>query len=107
MGARFALLCLEMRHVYLLVCLAAPPKFIVVFGFVGAIALDALETLDSARKSHITPPPVVFILGYAQIHVSTSNYGNILANIEALIDKTLSFASTLKVLYIYPNDRHV
>jgi len=84
--AWFAFLRLEARRVHFLVSLATPPKFTVVFGFVGAITLDALGTLDSARKSRMTPLPAILTLGYAQVHVSTSNCGNILANVEATID---------------------
>jgi len=84
--AWFAFLCLEVRRVHLLVSLATPPEFIVVFGFVGAITLDTLGTLDSARKSHMTLLPAILTLGYAQVHVSTSNCGNILADVKAAID---------------------
>jgi len=84
--AWFAFLHLETRRVCLLIHLATPFKFMVVFRFVGAITLDALGTLDSARTSHMTPLPAILTLGYAQVHVSTSNCGNILANIKAAID---------------------
>jgi len=84
--AWFTFLHLETRRVCLLIRLATPPKFMPVFGFVGAITLDTLRTLDSARTSHMTPLPAILTLGYAQVHVSTSNCGNILADIEAAID---------------------
>ena len=84
--AWFAFLYLEMRRIHLLVCLATPPKFIVVFGFMGAITLDALETLNSARKCRMTPLPAILTSGYVWVHVSISNCSNILANIEAVID---------------------
>ena len=84
--AWFTFLHLEMRRVCLLISLATPSEFTVVFGFVGTITLDALGTLDSARKGHMTPLPAILTLGYAQVHVSTSNCGNILANIKAAID---------------------
>ena len=84
--AWFAFLSFKMRRVCLLVCLAIPPEFMVVFRFVEAITLDVLKTLDSARKSRMTPLPAILTLGYTQIHVSTSNCGNILADVEAAID---------------------
>jgi len=74
------------RRVYLLVSLTTPPEFMVVFGFVGAITLDALGTLDSARKSRMTSLPTILTLGYARVYVSTSNCGNILADVEVAID---------------------
>jgi len=58
----------------------------VVFRFVRAITLDTLRTLDSARKSHMTPLPAILTLGYAWVHVSTSDCSNILADIEVAID---------------------
>ena len=84
--AWFAFLSLKMRSVCLLVCLATPPEFMVVFRFVEAITLDALKILDSARKSRMTPLPVILTLGYTWVHVSISNCGNILADVEAAID---------------------
>ena len=63
--AWFAFLHLETRRVHLLVCLATPPKFTVVFRFVGAITLDVLGTLNSARKSCMTLLPAILTLGYA------------------------------------------
>jgi len=63
--AWFAFLCLEARRVHLLINLATPPKFTVVFGFVRAITLNTLGTLDSARKSHMTLLPAILTLGYA------------------------------------------
>ena len=84
--AWFVFLRLKMRRVHLLIHLTTPPEFMVVFRFVGAITLDILGTLDSARKSCMTPLPAILTLVYVRVHVSTSNYGNILANIEAAID---------------------
>ena len=84
--AWFVFLCLKMKRVHLLIHLTTPPEFTVVFRFVGTITLDTLGILDSARKSCMTPLPAILTLGYAWVHVSTSNYGNIFANIEAAID---------------------
>jgi len=84
--AWFAFLRLKVRRVRLLVSLATLPEFTVVFGFVGAITLNTLGILDSARKSCMTPLPAILTLGYAQVHVSTSNCGNILADVKAAID---------------------
>jgi len=84
--AWFAFLRLEVRRVCLLISLATPPKFTVVSRFVVAITLNALGILYSARKCHMTPLPAILTLGYAQVHVSISNCGNILADVEAAID---------------------
>jgi len=55
----------------------------------------------------MTPLPAVFILGNAWIHVSTPNSSNILANIEALVNESFSFAFALDVPNVYPDNRHV
>jgi len=82
----FVFLYLETRRVHLLIHLTTLSKFTVVFGFVGAITLDALGTLDSARKSRMTPLPAILTLGYVQVHISTSNCSNILADVKAAIN---------------------
>ena len=82
----FIFLCLKARRVCLLISLAIPSEFTVVFRFVGTITLNALGTLNSIRKSCMTLLPAILTLGYAQIYVSISNYSNILADIEATID---------------------
>jgi len=56
-------LSLETRGIHLLICFAASPKFLVVFGSVQSIALDALGALDSAREGSVSPLPAVFALG--------------------------------------------
>jgi len=63
--AWFIFLCLETRRVHLLIHLTTPPKFTVVFRFVETIILDALRTLNSTRKSCVTPLPAILTLGYA------------------------------------------
>ena len=105
--AWFTFLCLETWWVCLLIRFAAPPKFTVVLGFVWTIALDILGTLDSARKDCMSPPPAVFALEHAQVHVSPSESNDIPANVKALIDKALSFASALIVPNVDPDNRHV
>jgi len=52
------------RRVCFLINLATPSKFMVVFRFVEAITLNTLETLDSARKSYMTPLPAILTLEY-------------------------------------------
>jgi len=96
-----------MWRVCLLVHFAALPKFTVVLGFVWTVALDTLEALNSVRKGCVIPPPAVFALEHAQVHVSPSNSSYIPANIKASIDKTLSFASALIIPNVNPDNRHV
>jgi len=79
----------------------------VVFGFVRTIAFDIFGTLNSAQEHRVIPFSAIFALWYSRVHVSTSNDHDILFNIEASVDKALSPATTLNILNIYPNDRHV
>ena len=82
-------------------------KFMVIFQLVRTIALDALRSLNSARKHCMIPFPAVFTLRYTQIHISTLNSYNILANIEASVNESFSFATTLNIPNIYSDNGHV
>ena len=62
------------------------------------------KTLDSARKGCVSPPPAVFALGHAWIHVSPSDSSDIPANVKAPIDKALSFASALIIPNVNPDN---
>ena len=102
----FSFLCFELWRICFFVCFAAPSKFTVIFWLV-TIAFDALRSLDSARKHWMTPFPTVFTLKYTQIHISTLNSSNILANIEASVNKSFSFTTALNIPNIYPDNGHV
>ena len=78
-----------------------------IFGLVQAITFDAFGTLNSARKSGMSPFPTVFILWDTRVHISSFYSGDIPSYIEALIDQTLCFASALDIPNVNPNDRHV
>ena len=81
----FSLLCLKFRRVHLLICFAIPSKFAVILRFVRAIIFDALGSLNSARESCVAPLPAVLALGYAQVHISTSDGSDIPADVEASV----------------------
>ena len=70
-------------------------------------AFDILRSLDSAKKHRMIPFPTVFTLRYIQIHVSTLNSSNVLANIEALVNESFSFATALNIPNIYPDNGYV
>jgi len=107
MRAWLALLGFQSRWVNFSISLAAPTEFSVVFGLVGAIAFDALGSLYSAREGGVTPFPAVFALGNSRIHVCSSNSSNIVANIEASVNKHFSIVTTLNIPYIYLDNGHV
>ena len=75
-----------MRGVCFFIHLTTPPEFAIVFQFVRTIAFDVLRSLYFARECHMTPLPAVLALGYTQIHVSTPNSCNVLADVEASVD---------------------
>jgi len=52
---------------------------------VRAIIFDALGSLNSARESCVAPLPAVLALGYAQVHISTSDGSDIPVDVEASV----------------------
>ena len=106
-GAWLALLGFQSRWVNFSISLPAPTEFSVMFGLVRAIVFDTLGSLYSAREGRVTPFPVVFALGNSGIHVCSSNSSNVVANIEASVDKHFSIVTTLNIPYIYPDNGHV
>jgi len=99
-----AFLSLETRGIRLLICFAAPPKFLVVFGSVWSIALDTLGALDSAREGSVSPLPAVFALGDSWVHVHPSYGGDIPADVKAPVDEALSFVTTLMIPNVDPDN---
>jgi len=61
-GTWFPFLRFQPQRVDFGVGLAAPPEFMMVFGFVGTIAFDALGPLNSTRECRVTPFPTIFTL---------------------------------------------
>jgi len=57
-----------------------------IFGFVGAIAFDALGLLNSTQEHSMTLFPTIFTLWNAQVHVSIPNGSDIPTNVEASVD---------------------
>ena len=103
----FAFFGFEMRRVDFVIGFAAPTKFTMVLQFVGTITLYTLQALNSARKSRITPFPIVFTLRDTRVCISHSNCRNISSNIEVPIYKALGLSTTLSIPYIDPHDCHI
>jgi len=55
----------------------------------------------------MSPFPTVFTLINAWVHISTTNCSNVASNVEALIDKTFGFGTTLNVLDIELYNGHI
>ena len=74
-----------------------------IFILVWAITFDTFRTLNSTRKSGMSPFPTVFTLWDTGVHISSSYGSDIPFYIKAMIDQTLCFASALDV----PNVNHL
>ena len=57
-----------------------------------------------ARRSWVTSSPTFFILKDTKIYISISNGSNIMSNIEATVDNSLGFGTTLQIPDVNPND---
>ena len=55
----------------------------------------------------MAPFPAILALGDTWVHIGSLNGYNVPANIEASIDEHFSFAATLNISYVYPDNRHV
>ena len=53
------------------------------------------------------PPPAVLALGHTQIHVSTTNSGDVFSKVKAPVNEALSFLPTLEVPDVYSYDQHI
>jgi len=74
---------------------------------VRAIVFDAFQTLDSARKSHMSPFPTVFALGHPWVHICSLDCCNVFTNIKTSIDEHLGIAPALNIPDINLHDKHV
>jgi len=55
----------------------------------------------------MAPFPAILALGNSRVHIGSLNSRNIPADIETSVDECFGFATTLNVLYVYPDDGHV
>ena len=53
----------------------------------GTIALNAFGPLDAARESGVTPFPAIFALENSWVHVGSSDRSDVIAYVEASVDK--------------------
>jgi len=74
---------------------------------VRTITLNIFCSLDSTNNSRVFLFSVFLTLENTRVHIYASNCGNVVANIEATIDKPFSINTTLWILYIKPDDGHV
>ena len=74
---------------------------------VKTITLNTFCFLDFTDNSRVFPFPAFLILENTRVYICALNYGNVVANIEATIDKPFSINATLWILYVKPDDSHV
>jgi len=93
----FTFLGFKAWWISLFIGLAALAEFAMILWFVGSIILNALWTLDSTRKSQMTPFPAVFTLWDFRVHISCPNSCNKSSDVEAPIDKSFGFYTALSI----------
>ena len=76
-------------------------------GLVGAIVLNAFQSLNSTNPSHVTPFPAVFTLQHFQVHVHTMNCSNEAVYIEPPVDEAPNFDTALCIPNIELYNRHI
>ena len=57
------------------------------FWFVGTVTLNAFGPLDMTQESGMAPFPAIFALGNSWVHVGSSDHSDVIAHIEASVDK--------------------
>ena len=55
--------------------------------FVGTVTIDVFGPLDMTWESGMAPFPAVFALGDSQVHVGSSDRSDVIAHVEASVDK--------------------
>ena len=78
-----------------------------VLRFVWTIALDAFSSLNATQKGRMSPLPAILALGDSQIHIRTSNCGDVIAHIEAPVNEKFSVFSTFNIPDVDPNNGHI
>ena len=103
----FTHLGFQPERIGFIITFSAPPKLLVVFGFMQTITLNAFWLLSFAGKYCIFPFPAILTLRYAWIHINTSNHSNVAFYVKVSVDKTLCIVATLDILDVDPYDGHV
>ena len=76
------------------------------FGLMRSIVFDTLESLSSAHKSHIFLFPAVLVLRNFQVHICTTNSGNMVFYIETSVNKPFALL-LLWTFHVQLNDSYI
>ena len=106
-GAQFSLLCFKPRRVSFGIHFTTPSEMIMMFRFMGTIALYTLRSLNSAWRCHMTPFLVVLTLRYFWVHICIYDDYYVAFNIEAPIDQFFSLVTALNIPNVKPDNSHV
>jgi len=69
-----------------------------------SIAFIASRYIYLVKRSQVALSLIVFTLRDTRTHISIPNSSNILSNIEAVVNNSLGFETTLWILDVNPND---
>ena len=86
---------LDTRWVSLRVSFTALEKLTMMLNQVRTIILNIFYFLDSINNSRVSPFPVFLVLESTRVYIYILNHGNIVANVEAMIDEPFSINTTL------------
>ena len=103
----FALFYFESRWIHLEVCLITSGKVMIMLNLMRSITFDIARFLSLIHEGSVSPLLTVLILEDIRIHIYSLNYCDMTSYIKALVDQRFSGSTTLQVLYINPNNRHV
>jgi len=82
--------CLQSQRVDLKVCLVIPHYVPVMLDFVRSIAFDTFSTMHLVHECHMSSFPAVLIMWDTQIHVCSTNDGNVAFYIKIPVNKSFS-----------------
>jgi len=105
--AQFPLFSCWSWRISFIISLTILHKMTVIFRFVQSITFDALRPLDPTRESSMTPLPAILALQYTRVHICTTHSGNESSYVEAPINKSFCFGTTLDIPNIDPNYCHI
>ena len=77
------------------------------FNLVRPITFDTSWSLGMTDKCGVSPLPAILILGDTRVHIYISYGGDVTFHIEAMVDQSLGWSTTLWIPYIDPHYSHI
>jgi len=103
----YTLFGLKSQRVCFFVSFATPSKLTMMFEFMRTIVFNIFDLLSSIQKDSMFPLPAILILENTRVYVCTSDSGNIAFYVEAPVNQSFCFTTTLDVVVAttYHNDK--